>query len=112
MAQRANPVCVRVTARRARVAGGDVGRAHEEAAVLVVDHDVARAVGTVALHAAARLVQVFAVLELAFGLRERNLQWRQLHDAVKFAIGEPADDAGCGRDHYDEHREARDSELH
>ena len=72
----------------------------------------ASASGTVTLHAAARLEQVLAVLELAIGCRERHLQRRQLHDAVELAIRELADDASGGGSHYDEHCEARDSDFY
>jgi hypothetical protein len=72
---------------------------------------VAGAVGAVAVHAAARLVQVLAVFELALGRRERHLERRQLHDAVELAIGQAADDACRGRDQYDEPREAHENDL-
>src|SRR6188474_2492101 len=111
MTHRANPVRVRVAARGARAAGRDVGCADEEAAVLVVDHNVACAIGAVAFHAAARIEQVLAVFELPVSRREGRLDRRQLNDAMELAIGELADDASGRGNHDDESRETRDNYL-
>ena len=92
MTQSAHPVCIRVVARRARAAARDIRCAHEESTLLVVDHDMTAAVGAVALHATARVEQIFAVIELAVGRRKRHLQRRQRNEPMHLAIGEPADD--------------------
>ena len=50
------------------------------------------AIGTVAFHAAARVEEILAVIELAVGRRKRHLQRRQPDEPMHLEIGEPADD--------------------
>jgi hypothetical protein len=109
MPQGAHPICVRVASRRACTTARNVRSPREEAAVLVIDHDVAGAVDAMAFHATARLEQVIAAFELAFDRRECRLQRRQLHDAVELALSKRADDASSRCDDDDEPRE--DSRL-